>query len=68
MRHGESKMEWDVKIAAVREMGSIRWQHRAISFRAPIAVSSRTSGSDNNVGHRLISAKNPATAAGQRSF
>ena len=65
--HGESKMEWDVKIAAVREIFSIRWQHRAISVGAPTVVSSPMSGRDNKVGHRLISVRNPATAAGQRS-
>lgn len=65
---GESKMEWDVKIAAVREIFSIRWQHRAISVDAPIVVSSPTSVSDNKVGHRLIAAKNPVTVAGQGGF
>ncbi|HYD47546.1 MAG TPA: hypothetical protein VEB21_04330 [Terriglobales bacterium] len=40
--HGESKMEWDVKIAAVREIFAIRWQHRAIAVDAA-----------NKVGHRL---------------
>jgi dolichol-phosphate mannosyltransferase len=51
---GESKMEWDVKMAAVREIFSIRWQHRAISVNAPVVVSSPTSGNDNKVRPRLV--------------